>query len=155
SSAKGSSMTNRSFLSSALVLCMAGTTACSHLGAPERQAFDPARCRSGSFDVYFKPDDARLSTQAKAQIEAVKRAMSSCKIAQISVVGLADGTSDAQKAKTISQARANAIAASLDGAGVPHDKLRTLASGTIPARGADTDALMQRRAQVTIRVAGS
>ena len=149
-------MTNRSFVSLALLLCMAGTAACSHLDPAQGQAFDPARCRSGSFDVYFKPDDAQLSKQAKAQIEAVKRAMSSCKIAQISVVGLPDGTRDAQKAKTISQARAKAIAASLDGAGVPHDKLRTLASGAIPARGSEeTDALMQRRAQVTIRVAGS
>jgi outer membrane protein OmpA-like peptidoglycan-associated protein len=146
-------MTYRPLRFLALALSLAGTAACAHSGAnaPAPQAFNPSSC-AGSFDIYFKPAQAQLSAQAKAQIKAAQRAMSGCKIQQISVLGLPDATGDASTAQKIAKARADAVLATLGGAGLPRDKMRALASGVETARAGKTaDPLMQRRALVTIQ----
>jgi outer membrane protein OmpA-like peptidoglycan-associated protein len=140
-------------VSLALALCLTGTAACAHRGgpAPESQAFDPAACHSGSFEVYFRPAEVKLSAEAKAQIEDVRRAISVCRVRQISVVGLPDATADAQAARNVSLARANTIVATLGAGGVPRGKLRAMASGVgETARGSDTGDLMGRRAVIMV-----
>jgi outer membrane protein OmpA-like peptidoglycan-associated protein len=137
----------------ALALGLAGTAACTHgaANAPVPQAFNPSSC-AGSFDIYFKPAQAELTAQAKAQIRAAQRAMSGCKIEQISVLGLPDATDDASTAQKISKARADAVLATLGGAGLPRDKMRALASGVETTRAGKTaDPLMQRRVLVTVQ----
>lgn len=142
-------MTNRTLIALVLALGLAGTTAYAHLGAERtttHHAFDPLACGGGTFDIYFKPADAVLSLEAEAQIEAVRSAMSGCAIEEISILGLADGTEDAQE---VSRARADAIADTLRARGIPREKLRIIA-GTEEALGG-TDSLMPRRARVTIQ----
>ena len=148
-------MTQRSLVSLALALCLAGTTACAHHGETisERQAFDPNSCHAGTFDVYFRPAQVKLSVQAKAQIEAVQRAISGCRIEQISVVGLPDATGDARTAQKVSQARANAILATLGSSGIPRDKLHALARGIDETAGRND--LLRRRGVIMVEASPS
>ena len=154
-SAKGvQAMGQRPLTSLALLFLLTGTTACASLAEhkAERQAFDPTACASGTFDVYFQPDQVKLSTQAKKGIEAAQRAFAGCKIRQVSVIGLPDGTDDPAKAQKVSQARADAVAAMLTSSGWPVDKLRVLARG---GEDASNGKLMQRRARIAVVASAS
>jgi len=149
-------MACRSLRSAVLAFALAGTTACTHIGTgpTKAQVFDPAAC-AGTFEIYFKPEQVQLSAQAKAQIKAAQRAMAGCKIEQISVLGLPDATDDAHAAQKISEARAEAVIATLGGAGIPRDKMRAMASGVVAARPGGSDAMLMRRALITVQASAS
>jgi outer membrane protein OmpA-like peptidoglycan-associated protein len=149
-------MNQRPILGLVLMFCLTGTAACTHLGdsTAARQTFDPIACHAGTFDIYFPPDQVKLSAQAKAQIEDAQRALSGCKIVQVSVVGLPDRADDMRAAKSISQARADSIVATLKSSGWPGDKFQVRDLGDKTA-GNDGQNILQRRARITVQAAAS
>ena len=142
------------FTSLAVLFLLTGTTACASLAEnkAEHQAFDPTACASGAFDVYFQPDQIKLSVQAKKGIQAAQHAFAGCKIQQVSVIGLPDATDDPAKAQKLSQGRAKAVAAMLASSGWPVDKLRVVARG---GETASDGKLMQRRARIAVVASAS
>lgn len=83
--------------------------------------------------IAFTTESAELSEKSKAALGEIAKAMQGNDV-KITVATHA-GYPDAEKSKTLSEKRAEAITAALEGAGVAKDRVKTEATGNEKAQG--------------------
>lgn len=147
-------MSNASSVFQLVLVCSLGLAGCVH--SQDKQAFNPPACHVGAFDIYFQPNDVRLSRQAKTEIDALQRALSACKIERVSVIAVPENGQDAALARTISEARADAVILGFGAPAWPRDRFHVLAAekNFAGARAGD-EPILARRARVVIEASAS
>jgi outer membrane protein OmpA-like peptidoglycan-associated protein len=128
-----------------LAVSLLSVSACTHApqGRPDVQAFDMTACRAGAFDVYFQPNQSKLSPQAESEIKLAQRSLSKCRIDRVSIVAIVDDADHA--AEKLSHLRAEKIATAFRSGGWKKDKVQVL---TRPRSPSD---VMVHRAQIIVQ----
>jgi outer membrane protein OmpA-like peptidoglycan-associated protein len=112
---------------------------------------EPSVCAAKSFEVYFQESAAGLTPAARQAIDLVADQMSACDITQVTVIGLASATGTPEANLTLSQRRAQSVAAEFERKGWPAPAFQVEAAGDAGAVTADgTMEPLRRRTQVFI-----
>ncbi|HEV7227801.1 OmpA family protein [Brevundimonas sp.] len=112
---------------------------------------EPSVCTARSFEVYFQEAAAGLTPAARQAIDLVADQMGGCDIAQVTVIGLASATGTPEANLTLSQRRAQSVAAEFERKGWPTPAFQVDAAGDAGAVTADgTMEPLRRRTQVFI-----
>lgn len=114
----------------------------------------PSPCSTKRFEVYFDEGQARLTQSARQAIGMAASQLQGCSIRKVSVLGLADASGGADANMNLSQARAQAVAEALTGAGWPAPAFEVAAAGdagaTTPSGAQEP---LRRRTEVLVEAA--
>jgi peptidoglycan-associated lipoprotein len=136
-------------------LCAALAVAgCSTVRSARDRIVKPqARCADLTVQIYFEPDSAEVTPDGRAVLRAAAGQAKGCKVASVSVLGLADAAGAPAANLELSRRRADAVAQALAATGLPaaeFDKTAAGQAGSVTATG-DTRPL-RRRADVTLKL---
>ncbi|RZL92754.1 MAG: OmpA family protein [Variovorax sp.] len=137
-----------------VVLAALAASACSMTGGVRDRSqlvAQPDLCRAQRFDVYFADGQAGLTPSATAAIDMAATALKDCRIDKVQVIGLADARGGAAANLSLSERRAQNVAAALTRAGWPAPAFDVTAAGDAGAV-TDTGARepLRRRTEVLI-----
>ena len=108
-------------------------------------------CAPRSFDVYFAEAAAGLTQPARQAIDMMAGQLSACRITRVTVIGLASATGTPEANLTLSQRRAQTVAAEFARRGWPEPVFQLEAAGDAGAVTPDgTMEPLRRRTQVLI-----
>lgn len=111
----------------------------------------PTVCAARSFEVYFAESAAGLTAPARQAIDMVADQMAACDITRVTVIGLSSATGTAEANWTLSQRRAQTVAAEFERRGWPAPAFQLDAAGDVGAVTSDgTMEPLRRRTQVFI-----
>lgn len=111
----------------------------------------PGQCAPRSFDVYFAEAAAGLTQPARQAIDLMADQLSQCRITRVTVIGLASATGTPEANLTLSQRRAQTVAAEFSRRGWPEPVFQLEAAGdagAVTPEGAMEP--LRRRTQVLI-----
>jgi peptidoglycan-associated lipoprotein len=137
-------------------LALAAATMVSGCGATRYFTRDqlvatPATCVPQRFDIYFADSEAGLTPAATQAITAAADLLKGCQINRVQVLGLADARGGQSANLSLSERRAQAVAAALAQAGWPAPAFDVSAAGDT---GATTDTgvrePLRRRTEVLV-----
>ncbi|MBX9576375.1 MAG: OmpA family protein [Caulobacteraceae bacterium] len=112
---------------------------------------EPSVCSARSFEVYFQEAAAGLTPAARQAIDLVADQMGGCEITQVTVIGLSSATGTPEANLTLSQRRAQSVAAEFARKGWPTPAFQLDAAGDAGAVTADgAMEPLRRRTQVFI-----
>jgi peptidoglycan-associated lipoprotein len=133
----------------ALALGLAG---CETLGVRDRSelVLDPQVCVHTTLPVYFAEGEAGLTEPARDMIGSAAETLSHCRIEAVRVIGLASATGSADRNQTLSERRAQTVAAALAGAGLPAPAFDIEAVGQEGAVADGVSEPVRRRVEVII-----
>ena len=133
----------------ALALGLAG---CETLGMRDRSdlVVDPQVCVHTTLPVYFAEGEAGLTDPARETIESAAQTLGHCSIQAVRVIGLASATGSAAQNQTLSERRAQTVAAALAGAGLPAPAFEIEAVGQQGAVEDGVSEPVRRRVEVII-----
>ena len=136
-------------LCAALALAGCSTTR----NARDRIVKPQARCVDLTVQVYFEPDSAEVTSDGRAVLQAAAGQAKGCKVASVSVLGLADAAGAPAANLELSKRRADAVAKALAATGLPAAEFDTAAAGQAGAVTASGDTRpLRRRADVTLKL---
>lgn len=137
-----------------LLSAAAALASCAPSGAYKTRAdlvSDPAACGERRFEVYFDPDQARLTDAARQAISLAAVSLQGCQINHVKVLGLADARSGTAVAnQSISERRAQAVAEALASAGLPAPAFEIEGAGDAGALIGGVNDPLRRRTEVLI-----
>ena len=111
----------------------------------------PDACGPKRFDVYFAEAAAGLTQPARQAIDMMAGQLSACRITRVTVIGLASATGTPEANLTLSQRRAQTVAAEFARRGWPEPVFQLEAAGDAGAVTPDgTMEPLRRRTQVLI-----
>lgn len=143
----------RTGLVTAAVLAGLGLSGCAatKVFTREEVVATPVTCVPQRFDVYFADSQAGLTPAARQAIEATAELLKGCRINRVQVLGLADARGGQAANMSLSERRAQAVAAELERAGWPAPAFDVSAAGDT---GATTDTgvrePLRRRTEVIV-----
>jgi outer membrane protein OmpA-like peptidoglycan-associated protein len=112
---------------------------------------EPSTCGNRSFEVYFAESAAQLTQPARQAIDLVADQMTACDITRVTVIGLASATGTPETNLSLSQRRAQTVAAEFGREGWPAPAFQLDAAGDAGAVTPDgTMEPLRRRTQVFI-----
>lgn len=111
----------------------------------------PSACGNRSFEVYFAESVAQLTAPARQAVDLVADQMAGCDITRVTVVGLASATGTPEANLSLSQRRAQTVAAEFARRGWPAPAFQLDAAGDAGAVTPEgTMEPLRRRTQVFI-----
>ncbi|HEV2081493.1 MAG TPA: OmpA family protein [Brevundimonas sp.] len=114
----------------------------------------PSACGPRGFEVYFAENAAQLTQPARQAIDLMADQMADCAISKVTVIGLASATGTPEANLSLSQRRAQTVAAEFARKGWPAPAFELEAAGDAGAVAADgTMEPLRRRTQVFIEAA--
>jgi outer membrane protein OmpA-like peptidoglycan-associated protein len=136
----------------AAVLLLAG--GCTTIGtARAKLVKTQPHCVDQTVQIYFEPQSAELTREARMVIDQAASSAASCKVAAVDVVGLSDAAGAPGANLELSRKRADAVAAALAANGLPPAAFKVEAAGQAGAVTDDGKAHpVRRRAEVTLRL---
>jgi len=143
----------RAIVVTAAVLAGLGLSGCgaTKIFTRDQLVATPATCVSQRFDVYFADSEAGLTPSARQAIAATADLLKGCRINRVQVLGLADARGGQAANLSLSERRAQAVAAALTEAGWPAPAFDVSAAGDT---GATTDTgvrePLRRRTEVLV-----
>jgi outer membrane protein OmpA-like peptidoglycan-associated protein len=137
----------------AAVLLLAG--GCTTIQTARARLVKPQpHCVDQTVQIYFEPESAELTREARMVIDQAAAGAAPCRVAGIDVVGLADAQGAPDANMELSRKRADAVAAALAANGLPPAAFKVGAAGQAGAVTADGKAApLRRRADVTLHLA--
>jgi len=115
--------------------------------------FSPPACADFAVAIYFEPDSAVVTPEAKALIRSAAAHARRCQVSGIDVVGLADAPGAPAANLQLSKDRAAAVTAALTERGLEHVDINTTALGDEGAQGHGGELRpMRRRVNVTFHL---
>lgn len=118
-----------------------------------RLASRPPVCGEMSVKIYFEPDSAEITDEGRAVISAAASQAKTCRVDQVTVLGLADAAGAPQANLELSQRRAAAVTRTLAAQGLPAAEFTATAAGQA---GAVTDSgdirPLRRRVDVVLKL---
>jgi len=135
-----------------LLLATAALAACATPAARRDTVIvGESACAPARFDVYFRENQADLTSAAAQAIALQAGRLAGCEVRRVRVLGLADATGTPEANLTLSQRRARETAEALAAAGLPAPVFDVAAAGDAGAVTADgADQPLRRRAEVVI-----
>lgn len=129
-------------------------TGCSTVrNARDRIVKPQARCADLTVQIYFEPDSAEVTKDGRAVLQAAAGQTKGCKVASVSVLGLADAAGAPAANLELSKRRADAVARALAATGLPAAEFDTAGAGQAGAVTASGDTRpLRRRADVTLKM---
>ena len=116
--------------------------------------FSPPACADFTVAIYFEPDSAMVTPEARALIRSAAAHARRCQVGGIDVVGLADAPGASAANLQLSKDRAAAVTAALSELGLEHVDINTTALGDEGAQAHGGEMRpMRRRVNVTFRLA--
>jgi outer membrane protein OmpA-like peptidoglycan-associated protein len=142
------SFTGLAIISAALLsACAAGPTG---RAAIERPA---ASCQPASVSLYFENNSTAVTREAAAVLRGAAAQAKGCRINSVRVVGLADAVGTSADNLALSKARATAVTAALQRAGLPAAEFEVAAAGDAGAVNRQGEVTpLRRRVDVMIAV---
>lgn len=142
-------------------LCVAMLSASALIGGCESvpkvhmpALFSPPTCTDFAVAIYFEPQSAVVTPEAKALIRSAAAHARRCQVAGIDVVGLADAAGAPAANLQLSKDRAAAVTAALAERGLEHVDINTTAVGDEGAQAHGGEVRpMRRRVNVTFHLA--
>lgn len=111
------------------------------------------RCADQTVQIYFEPQSAELTREARMVIDQAASGAAACRVTAVDVVGLSDAAGAPDANLDLSRKRADAVAAALAANGLPPAAFKVQAAGQA---GAVTDdgktRPVRRRADVTLHL---
>lgn len=137
----------------AAVLLLAG--GCTTIETARARLVKPQpHCIDQTVQIYFEPESAELTREARMVIDQAAAASAPCRVTAVDVVGLADAQGAPDANMQLSRKRADAVAAALAANGLPPAAFTVGAAGQAGAVTADgKTAPLRRRADVTLHLA--
>lgn len=125
---------------------------CGTLGVRDRGELvvDPQVCVNTTLPVYFAESEAGLTEPAAELIRTTADTMRGCSIQRVRVIGLSSATGGAQRNLTLSERRAETVAAALAQAGLPAPAFEIEAAGEAGATDGSVSEPVRRRVEVVI-----
>jgi len=116
--------------------------------------FSPPSCADFAVAIYFEPESAAVTPEAKALIRGAMAHARRCQVSGVDVVGLADAPGASAANLQLSKDRAAAVTAALSESGLDHVDVNTTALGDegALAHGGEVRP-MRRRVNVTFHLA--
>jgi peptidoglycan-associated lipoprotein len=115
----------RRFLAvSAASICATGCASVQHV---QQVVYTP--CRDTRLTLYFEPGSQTLTDAGDRIVQITAHRLKSCKVQELSLVGLADPTGSPQANLVLSQQRADNVLAAFVHAGLPVPKYTLVAAG--------------------------
>jgi outer membrane protein OmpA-like peptidoglycan-associated protein len=141
------------FAAAALAAALAAA-GCTTVREPRsRLVAAPSSCVDQTVQIYFEPQSAELTREARAVIDAAASAARSCRVRAVEVLGLADAAGAPEVNLELSKRRAEAVSAALAADGLPPAEFRVAAAGDAGALTPDGRAApLRRRADITLRL---
>ena len=138
----------------AVAVLVLGLSACATVkSARDRIVRAPVRCTDQTVQIYFEPDSAEVTKDGRAVLQAAAGQAKGCKVASVSVLGLADAAGAPAANLELSKRRADAVAKALAATGLPAAEFDTAAAGQAGAVTASGDTRpLRRRADVTLKL---
>lgn len=129
-----------------------GVAGCSTLGVGDRSelVIEPQPCVHTTLPIYFAESEAGLTEPARELLQSTAQALSHCRIQHVRVIGLASATGSAQRNLSLSERRAETVAAALAAAGLPAPAFDLEAAGETGAVEAGVSEPVRRRVEVII-----
>ena len=122
--------------------------------ARDRLVKAPPRCEDQTVQIYFEPDQAEVTPESRRVITEAANLARGCKVARVSVLGLADAEGGSAANMELSKRRAQSVTAALVAAQLPAAEFRVSAAGQAGATTADGRAApLRRRADVVLHMA--
>lgn len=116
--------------------------------------FSPPPCTDFAVAIYFEPDSAVVTPEAKALIRSATSHARRCQVSGVDVVGLADAPGAPAANLQLSKDRAAAVTAALAEGGLDHVDINTTALGDEGAQAHGGEVRpMRRRVNVTFHLA--
>lgn len=110
-------------------------------------------CADSQFTIYFDEGSTRLTRPAAQLIDETGRALRTCAITSVRVVGLADASGTPEANQSLSQRRAAVVAQALRSRGLPTPSFAIDAAGDAGALTVDgRENPVRRRAEVFIAI---
>jgi peptidoglycan-associated lipoprotein len=107
-----------------------GVSACSTgITSREQLVAEPSACGMRDFEVYFAEASAQLTQPARQAVDLVAEQLKACEITQVAVIGLSSATGTPEANLTLSQRRAQSVAAEFERLGWPAPAFRLEAAG--------------------------
>ena len=114
----------------------------------------PVRCDDQTVQIYFEPESAEVTPEARGVIRAAASSVAGCQVRAVEVVVLSDAAGAPAANLDLSRRRAEAVAAALQTLSLPMAEFRLGAAGEAGAVTAGGKAApLRRRADVTLRLA--
>jgi outer membrane protein OmpA-like peptidoglycan-associated protein len=114
----------------------------------------PARCEEQTVPIYFEPDQAEVTPESRRVITEAANLARGCRVARVSVLGLADAQGEPGANMELSKRRAQSVTAALVAAQLPAAEFRVSAAGQAGATTSDGRAApLRRRADVVLHMA--
>lgn len=111
------------------------------------------RCADVTVQIYFEPDSAEVTSEGRAVLRAAADQARACRVAGVSVLGLADAAGAPGANLELSQRRAEAVTKALAATGLPAAAFDTSAAGQAGSMTASGDTRpLRRRADVTLKL---
>lgn len=124
--------------------------------ARDRLVKAPPRCEDQTVQIYFEPDQAEVTPEGRRVIGEAANLARGCKVARVSVLGLADAQGESAANLELSKRRAQSVTAALVAAQLPAAEFRVAAAGQAGATTADGRAApLRRRADVVLHMAAN
>lgn len=121
--------------------------------ARDRIVKPQAHCVDLTVQVYFEPDSAEVTSDGRAVLRAAAGQAKGCKVASVSVLGLADAAGAPAANLELSRRRADAVAQALAATGLPAAEFDKAAIGQAGATTPSGDTRpLRRRADVTLKL---
>jgi outer membrane protein OmpA-like peptidoglycan-associated protein len=112
-------------------------------------------CTDFEFPVYFASGSEQMPAAALQVIRAHAAQVKACKVASVTVTGLADAEGSAQANMELSRRRAASVASALAASGYPTPTFAVGAAGAAGAETAAGTAPLRRRTDVSVKFAQS
>ena len=141
--------TGLAMLGAATLLVACTTTAPQGRAAIEKPA---VACQPASVSLYFEPNSSEVTREAAAVLRGAADLAKGCRIDGVRVVGLADAAGTSADNLALSKARATAVTAALQRAGLPAAEFDVAAAGDAGAVNRQGEAAPLRR-RVDVRLA--
>lgn len=139
------------FSVTALGLAMSVAACSTGFTSRDQLVAEPTACGARNFEVYFAEAAAQLTAPARQTIDLVADQLKSCEITQVAVIGLSSATGTPEANLTLSQRRAQSVAAEFQRRGWPEPAFRLEAAGDAGAVTADgTMEPLRRRTLIFI-----
>lgn len=132
-----------------------GLTGCGTLGVRDRSELvvEPQPCVHTTLPIYFAESEAGLTGPARDLIRTSADQLRHCSIQRVRVVGLASATGSSDRNLSLSERRAETVAAALAEAGLPAPAFDIEAVGDAGAAQGGISEPVRRRVEVVIEAA--
>ena len=110
-------------------------------------------CTDFSFPIYFASGSDRVPAAALQVIEQNAAMVKACRVAEVSVTGLADAEGSPERNLELSRRRAATVARALAARGYPAPRFEVAAAGEAGAATAAGAAPLRRRTEVSVKFA--